>query len=147
MKDNYEVSGLLATGHTELNPNVPGRIRNALIRGIKDQILLPKMVIVVPDDDLLRFIQNKNDTSSFTWGKIIHWIMMEMTKTVKAYKELIPKKSQRLGEPFIIWIEAPEHKLFRNNHLRIKFNTCLKNMAKLCTNTYVLGLRKVWDQA
>ena len=64
------------------------------------------MVIVVPDDDLFRFIEKKNDTSSFTWGKIIHWIMMEMTKTVKAYKELLLKKSQRLGEPFIIWIKA-----------------------------------------
>ena len=120
-------------------------MRNSLVNGIFDQKYLPKLVVVVPDADILRFIEQRNDTSSYTWGKMLHWLMSEFAKIVKDYKDLLPVKAKQPGEPHFVWIEAPYHKTFKNNQLREKFNSCVKNMASLQENISVLSLKKIWD--
>ena len=71
--------------------------------------------------------------------------MTEMQKVIQSQKDYLPLKSKRDLLPFIIWIEAPTHRNFRNNNLRVKFNECIKNMSQLCSGVYTLALKKIWD--
>ena len=120
-------------------------MRNSLVNAIRDQMILPKMVIIVPYEDVFQFVLKCNDSSLFTWGKILYWIMTEMLKAVNAHKDHLPIKAKRSSEPQFIWIEAPIHKNFRNNELRVKFNNCLREMSGLTASTSVLALKKIWD--
>ena len=60
------------------------RIRNTLTAAIRDQILLPKMVFIVPDDNFLTIINNSIYRSSILKRieKILNWRMMEHSKLV-----------------------------------------------------------------
>ena len=142
---HYEVSGFMTSSTKNLNRTMIGRFRNSLVKGLKDQVYLPKPIVLVPDDDILMMIQALNDTSSFTWGKILHWLMIEMVRSVAAQKDYLPVKSKKCTESHFIWIEAPLHRNFCNNGLREKFNSCLQNMGKLCSNVSVLALKKIWN--
>ena len=139
------MTGLVTKNFSNLNPSLMGRLRNSLVNGIKDQKTLPKMVVIIPDQDIIDMFLHKNDISSYTWGKIIYWLMSEYNKIIQSYKEFLPEKAKRKNHPQFVWIEPPQHRNFRNNNLREKFSNCLRTMAKLCDNTSVLALKKIWD--
>ena len=147
MTKNFEVSGFMSSRFDFLDLSILSRFRNSLVNAAKDQTLLPHIVAIVPEDNILTCLMGKNDLRSFTWGKVIHWIMQKHTKVIESHKDKLPLKAKRKGEPYLVWIELPKHKNFRNNHLREKFNVCLRNMAKLNFKTSVLGLKKVWDES
>ena len=144
VKDKYEMSGFMAT-NSPLDRSLVSRIRNNLLTAIREQPVLPRIVVVVLDDNIVNFIEQKNDTSSYTIGKVIHSIMTEHNRLICSQKDYLPNKAKRLNLPQVLWIEAPLHQSFINNTLRQKFNTCLQDMARLIPNVSVLSLKKVWD--
>ena len=44
-----------------LNPSMSCRIHNSLVNGIRDQITLLKMLVIVPEDDSIQNFVSKND--------------------------------------------------------------------------------------
>ena len=144
VKENYEMSGFMA-GELELDNCPVSRLRNNILMAIEKQPILPKLIVIVPDDDILEYIANKNDMSSYSIGRVLHWLMQQINKAISSELEYLPTKAKLDGFPHTIFIEAPTHIKFRNNELREKFNTCMRNMAKLVENTSVLALKKIWD--
>ena len=75
----------------------------------------PKLVVVFPDDDIIKLIMDKQsfdeDTQdiSHSFGCILNHIMVEHERTVSAYKEYLPAKAIRSTCPQILWIQAPFH--------------------------------------
>ena len=63
--------------------DVLARLVNALIKAINDNQRLPHIILVVPDTDLLRFVQNHNNQTELMSGAAVTWITNEMTKAVK----------------------------------------------------------------
>ena len=120
---------------------------NQLCRAIKDQTFLPRIIVVVPYNDILMYIVGKNNTSSFTIGKVLHWLMSEFEKLIGIQKDYLPIKSKRDLLPHIVWIEAPYHAEFgsEQNRLWEKFNECMRNMAEMQKFTSVLTLKKIWN--
>ena len=146
-KDKYEVSGFFNNRFMSLDPNVVSRLRNVLVMGIKEQSFLPKMVVVVPDDDIVHEVNEGFYSSSISddYYKVLHWIMKEHTHLVEAIKEYLPEKCKRVNYPHFVWIEAPPHNNFANNFVRHKFNDTLVTVTQLHLNTSVLKLKKIWD--
>ena len=110
--ENYETTGLVTSSYKNLNPSILGHLHNSVISGMKDQKLLPKMLVIVLDDDLLKAIVDQNDTSSYTWGKVIHWMITDIKRMLGSYKEYLPKKSYRVGEPHIYSSRLHSIKIF-----------------------------------
>ena len=143
--ENYECSGLISSS-ASLNTSFLSRIRNSFISGIADQTTFPKLVVLVLDDELIDSVVKQNDTSSYTIGKVLHWLMSELDKSVRVMKEdYLLNKSKRANEPHFLWIEVPFHYMLDNNELREKFNTCLRNISQLHQDHSVLALKKVCD--
>ena len=145
----YEVSGFINGEYDALDKNSVSQLNNQLYKAIKEQTYLPRILIIVPDDNLIQFIVSKNDTSPYTFGNIIHWLMMECGRAVKSQKDFLPEKSKHAIYPHFIWIEAPCHLNISpaNNQLREKFNNCMRSMVQIVDNTSVLALKKIWNPA
>ena len=120
------------------------RIRNTMVTGIQEHKYLPKFVIVVIDDDLIRYINYPQYGISEALGKLVNWVMSEFNRIVAAQKDFLPKKARKPDQPHFMWIEAPYHISFQNNSLRAKFNRALQNMAKFNESHMVMQLKKGW---
>ena len=65
MKEKFEVSGFMNNEDQSYDINIISRIRNGLVSAICDQIVLPKMIIMVPDDNILQNIKEQHP--------LLHW--------------------------------------------------------------------------
>ena len=144
----FEVSGFMNNRFMSLDVNAFSRLCNLMAKAISEQIYLPKMVVIMPDDDIIMQINEGKYLLGMTkeYEKAINWIMSEHSKIITAHKEKLPAKAKKEHLPHIIWIEAPRHVNFSNNFLRDKFNLALQVAAKLNQDVSVMQLKKVWDK-
>ena len=148
---HYEVSGFLCDGYQSQDKNIFSRLRNVLANALEQQVFLPKLIVLVPDDDILCYLVDKlgilnKDKISYASTKLLDWLMKEHDKLILQQKDNLPLKSKKYNFPQIVWIEAPLHDGFFNNELRAEFNNCLKKVGALHNNVSVLELKKIWDQ-
>ena len=98
--------------------NIITRIHNAFMKGINEHSQLPRLIVLVMDDDIIRGGRCEDD-ADFTvfYTRILDYIMWDMDKQLNLYKELLPSKCKREGIPHILWLAPPTHKNFysRNN--------------------------------
>ena len=61
VKENFQITGYrsMSDRYTSMNPNLIGRMQNCLVLAIQEEVLLPKMVVMVLDEDLIQFLDLK----------------------------------------------------------------------------------------
>ena len=130
-----------------LDTNTVSRYRNQLIGALLDKKVLPKIVVIIPDDDIINFIEDSFDAKlpPKEMGHVLNWLMNEYDKLISIHKENLPAKAKRAGYPQILWIEPPLHDNFLNNRERESFNSTLSTVAQFHPDTWVLKLKKIWD--
>ena len=144
-KERYDVSGFFNNSINSKDRSVLGRMRNLLTSALSDRPLLPKLIILVPDDDLIRVIKAKSTYLEDTFTRVLRWLMKEYECIVLTHKEFMPVKSKRENVPFFIWIEAPFHTNFNDNERRRMFNNVLQEVAKSFDKVAVLSMKKIWE--
>ena len=145
-RENYDVFGFHTNQYMSNNPSMVSRIINQLEKAITEQVLLPKWLVIVLDDDLIKSVKYDKYGISDAYGRIINHIMVEHGRHIKSQKDYLPKKSKRPGIPGVIWIEAPNHMNFHNNDMREKFNKSMNSMAAFHDGYNVLQLKKIWEE-
>ena len=111
------------------------RLLNPLIHGMNEESILPKMVVIVLDVDMLRYMQNNEGTTPvLVIGSSLHY-------AIKQIDMLIERRKQDLGDkrpgalpsgdslPKIIWvcmIKRPKQIGKKIYAMRSKFNSILK---------------------
>ena len=94
IKTHYDISSYfnhpaLAVGAE----NILLRLRNCLIQAINAEILLPKAIIIILDDNLLDAIDHFDYGITITLGKLTEWITNQMHTIITTHKEKLPSKS------------------------------------------------------
>ena len=56
MMSNYKVTGYNNNKFLSVNQNMVSRLRNTIVTGFKEQTYAPKFVIIVLDDDLVKYV-------------------------------------------------------------------------------------------
>ena len=146
VKEYYDTLGFVSSKFLSLNQNMVSCIRNTFANVIKEKVLLPKLVILCFDDDLIKCIDYTGPGLGRCLGCLINAIMVDFDCLVQAQKEYLPRKSKKNTYPQFIWIEAPIHDNFHNNDERKIFNEAVIHAAQLHENVSVLQLKKIWDQ-
>ena len=144
-KENFNTIGFMSSKYVSCNQNLLSWLQNALAKAIQDEILLPKLVIVVIDDDMIKYFDFDGCGITKSMSQLVHTLMTDYDRYVSAQKDYLPKKAKRPGYPHFIWIEVPLHENFANNNDRIKFNKAVRDMSMLHDSTTSLKLKKVWD--
>ena len=99
----------------------------------------------MPDDDLIRCIETKNNAPLIVWDKHLFWLMRQFKQAVMNHKQNLPTKAKRFDQPHFLWIQAPLNVDFSNNEDRVEFNKVLESVGKQFNSTSVLPLRQIWD--
>ena len=70
VRENFEISGFMNNSTNSLDGNTVSRFCNMLVGAITDKKVFPKMIDVVPDDDIVNFNGHTGDNWSKDMGRI-----------------------------------------------------------------------------
>ena len=128
--------------------SITTKLHNNLVPAIREQKLLPKAVIFVIDDDLIKNVNYDHMGISEIFGQLLKDLMSGINRMISSYKENLPNKAKRYNYPTILWVEVPIHKNMPEHWkiLRKKFSSCQESCAKFFPGMNTLYLKKVWDQ-
>ena len=142
---NYNVKVYAATS-LDVIKNPLGKICNQLVKAVNEIYLLPKIILVVTEDNIINHIGNtENGMVSETYGCISHWLVAEFNKIIDAKKEFLPHKAIRLTYPQFVWMAPAQHCDLQGNNLCYKMGMSMKKSLDIMPNHMLLFLKKVWD--
>ena len=121
------------------------RYRNYFVHLINKQAKLPKLVVIVVEDDIINEYYDAKADFKAIYNCALSWIMREMDRTADSARDIMPNKAKNDKYPRFLWIVPTLHKNYRNNHLRKIFNECLTTRAKLFKNVSACKLKQLWN--
>ena len=128
---------------------VLGRMRNIMVSAINSCHKLPKWIVVVFEDDIIKRYNFKRNAADHDFYKQLKWLMNEHNRLIETFKDMLPIKSKKYNWPHFIWLEPVIHESFRNTEyddLVEQFIIAQKEVQKLHENLIILQFRQVWNQ-
>ena len=147
----FEVCEYTSSRSTSNERNILNRIRNNVTRALSKHTGLPRLIVVVPDDDIITSIPDNRNSDDISTTKeyehILNSIFNMIDRCISIYKDWLPAKCKREHIPHMLWMAPPSHKFFsdNNNEKRAKFTNALSAIVALHENTSMLRLVKFWD--
>ena len=98
VKEFFDLYGFTASKYTKHNQNLISRIVNLFIEAIQKYVLLPKLIVFVMDDDIIKFlnIKAKCPGMSRSISRIVNEIMKQFDRIILSQKDFLPRKSKKL---------------------------------------------------
>ena len=81
MKENYDTFAFFKNNH--FDTNLLSRLRNVLVMAFNQNDKLPRVILVVLDNDLVRFINHNKHGVALEIITFIEWLADEFAKAVK----------------------------------------------------------------
>ena len=103
---------------------------------------LPKLIVVVLDDDVVKNINYPKSTTIVT-----NWLIEQFQKSIITYQEKLPAKAIKIGYLHVLWMCPPTHKFFGESGSQrcIKQAECMEQALKDKQNMSSLRIIKSWD--
>ena len=110
-----------------MEAGIIGWLHNTFVTTVEDQVLLPRAILVVIEDDMIRAADHYKKGTSSILAPWLSWIVNDLHRITTAYKEKMPTKSRKFKYPQFLWVPTVYHDGFTSdNHYREKFNSCLR---------------------
>ena len=108
IEEEFNSSGLFMNTFNNVRC-VPARFFNLIIEALNKKPKLPKYIVIVPDEDIVRYnnLYEGSDAVKCT-HKVLKYLVKEINKYVDArFEDLYRRKpgSVNKGEPKIIWLK------------------------------------------
>ena len=144
MYDYYNIKCFTPNPSSVLK-NVMARIVNCFIKALNDHNKLPRLVIIIPDVDILKQINHFGFGVKLLLHEAIDWILNQMQRAVEAKIDILRNKRPGavvVNEPKFIWVKAINR---LNGYskvlaLRRKFNETLEGHLAGKMNHYILDV-------
>ena len=122
-----------------------GRFRNLLASALNANDKLPKYIILVLENDLIRCIKFNQPGISELYGRVLRWLSDELHALVMSRKHHLLPKAKKFAYPQIFWVCLPYHQNFVNDVNRHKFNQCLETVVNMHPEMKSLKIRRIWS--
>ena len=147
---NFEVRAYLTSQNSMNSKNILSRLRNALVTALNEHSVLPKLIVLVPDDDIINQVaddSNEKTSLDFHYERLLSGLCNLLAKSLTCYKDMLPLKAKRESVPHLLWVSPPAHKFFSedNNRRRKIFGKSLQIAVSAQKNMTMLKLVKFWD--
>ena len=87
MKEQFEVTGFMNDKSSSLDTNTLSRFRNNFVGAVTDQPVLPKFVVIVPDNDIIKYVWYCKDDVQDGYVRLLKWLMSQYNCMVASVKE------------------------------------------------------------
>ena len=108
---NFEVRDFFSSRFSSNDDNVLNRIRSNFVRALNKHNTLPKLIVIVLDDDISKITKHMEDPA-MTSLHPISWLMCEFHKLLDIYKDWLPPRAKIAYLPHILWMAPPTHTCF-----------------------------------
>ena len=146
MYDFYNVS-CFTPNPQSLTTNVIARLVNSFIKALNDTNKIPRIVLIIPEDDLLTYLFKQNEEfgiGTITF-KVLNWISTQMTRATDAKKDDLKRVKPGAvipTEPKFIWVKMLNRVNARSDllALRSKFNEVLEEVLYKKDQHYIIDI-------
>ena len=91
----FEVRSFFNSKYVSHDPSVLSRIHNCLVKALNENATLPKVIIFVLDNGILKEMAHNGSGISIKIETQLNWLLKECEKVVTMYKAFLPSKSVR----------------------------------------------------
>ena len=146
MREHYDVFASFANNHFDVN--ILSCLRNVFIAALNKHAKLPRIISVILDDDILRYINHNKVGLSMEISTMLEWLFVEFDKALTTHVDQMPKKCKLANTvfPHFVWFGLPFNVNLKDNKARACFNKCLEQIAPQFQNVSVLLPKKGWDE-
>ena len=141
---NYDVEVFTSKSSNNMRSSL-GRFINVMASALNAHVKLPKYIIVVMEEDVLRCINFSKPGVSEIYGRDLKWLAEEYHDMIMTCKENLPGKARRFHYPQVFWVSLPQHHNFGNNQLQHKFNQCMETVVNLFKEMHLLKIHRHWS--
>ena len=125
--------------------SVPARLLNCLLKALNENNNLPRFVIVVPDWNLLQFMQHNGFGIMEMTAALVRWMVTNMLWAVGSKKEqlrMVKPGALISGEPKIIWVKMIKRLRGYSKLLAVcnKFNQVMEKVLAAKKSQYLIDL-------
>ena len=157
VKQNFELkvfysrvpeSGNCARSNTtrDVVSNCISRIHNTVVAALSRHAQIPKMMVVVLENDIINFLEYQGYGVTEMYGKVIEYLTKELQNTVIRFRNrYLPSKAFRSNWPQFIYITPSIHDSYKDNILRKKFTTEMNALLQNAPATLTLRFKQIWN--
>ena len=125
--------------------NVLTKLVNCVIKALNDTNKLPRIILIVPDSDLLRYIDYDDHGIKEVTKGAVEWITTQIVRAVDAKKDFLMRRKPGAviaSEPKIIWVKMIDRVNGRSSllALRSKYNEAMEDVLSNNKNHYVMDI-------
>ena len=145
----YEVQEYSTTRYASSIKEIIPRLLNLIAKAIIDNKYLPKVMMIITDDDVLKQVKMPNPVERPELEFILEYFLEDVHRTIREYKEKLEVKCKHEHYPHVILIMPPCHKYFPNNEQRDLFTDVMEEIIQNNeAYSYIccLRLKKCWDE-
>ena len=118
---------------------------NCLVKALNQTLKLPKLVVVIPDDDILRYVFEDTEECKRLTKTAIRWVVNQMIRAVDAKKDNMSRRKPgavMAKEPKFIWIKMFDRISSRERlyDYREMYNECLETLLAEKEEHYILDV-------
>ena len=149
--DNYNVYCFTANPLSDVR-NVMTRLVNSFVKALNDATKIPRLVLIVPDEDLFAFIGNETENMRLTCEFVFNWILTQFSRAIEAKKDEFSRRKPgalTVGEPKFIWIKMIKHDLncAGIECLHHQFNLAMEDCLADRNHHYIMDVSHTLDDA
>ena len=146
--ETYTANHYEAISISDSNPShdesVPGKLVNNFINTYNLRQKLPKWIIIVLENDLIRNLKYEFAVES-SYETVITWICNQLNAARESMRDKLPFKAKKFEFPHIIFIEPTLHRNYTDLDLRTSFLRSLKTVISRYQNIMTLRIEQDWD--
>ena len=150
VRNNFEVSGFYNNSFA-LNRSVSSRIQNAVVTAFNQQNLLPKIIVIILEDNLINNITKEEsiEVTNLVYTRVIKNLAVKIRRLIAEFKEKLPPKANRASWPKVIWITPVTHDDMRKSEKKRRrmFTEAMRQEIECQDNMVALDLKQIWDPA
>ena len=144
-KENFDIQPFCSSKHNDANTNMLSRLISSLAHGLNERFKLPKFIVIVMDDDLLRYLQYAAVGATGMLGEWIEWLTSQTVELCRLRTVSLPRKAVKIGYPQIYWATPPHHKNFLDNFGRTKITNAIESVCRTFDNVRMIRMKEIWS--
>ena len=112
--EHFEVMEYSTTHYSSSIHNILSRLLLLVKKAIEENKYLPKVIVIVQDDDVIKQLNIKKPSKE-ALSIPINYMLEELNRMIIDYKDKLEIKAKREFFPQVVWIAPPENRNFHNN--------------------------------